>query len=280
MSIIGILNQKGGVAKTTTASALGFGLAERGKKVLVVDLDAQCNLTTLLGLDPDTIENSVYEVMLKKTTVDKAICSTSYENLDILPCVPDATGLDLEIGGMFQREFIFTRAIEQVKNNYDYIVIDTPPALNTMTTNALIACDYVIIPTDTAVFSMRGIEKLNETINVIRQVNTKLKTLGILITRNKSVTRMNKELSNVIETMAEKFHTSLFNVKIRDQVAVSESQLYQENLLGFMREIKKDKNKENAGTDYEKFVDEVLERIEMPAANMRNCLMEETNNGK
>lgn len=260
MKIIGILNQKGGVAKTTTASALAYGLVERGKKVLMVDMDAQSNLTSLTGVNPESTMISIYEILSGKASAKEALVSVKEGMLDILPSTPDVAMLDIELSSKIRREYLLAKKLEEIKADYDYIVIDTPPALGLLTINAMVACDYVIIPTDTAAFSMKGMMRLAETLEGVSECNENLKILGVLIVKNKANTKLSKILGETIAKMVDQFHTTLFNSRIREQVAVSESQLYQENVLDYIAETRKP-DKEDAGTDYEKFVDEVLERI-------------------
>lgn len=260
MKVIGLLNQKGGCGKTTSSCSLAYGLAKRGKKVLMVDMDAQCNLTSWQGLNPEEIEVSLYDVMTDKKSVRDAIAEIIPGKLDILPSTPDVAALDLELSSRVRREFVLTKKFKEIENDYDYVVLDTPPALALVTINAMVACDYIIIPTDTAVFSMKGMQRLAGTIETVRECNEDLKILGVLIVRNRANTKISKVLSETIMNLVKQFGTEVFESRIRDQVGVNESQLYGENLLDFFAGDRKE-GKEDAGTDYEKFVDEVLERI-------------------
>lgn len=260
MKVIGLLNQKGGVAKTTTASVLAYGLTQRGYKVLAIDMDSQGNLTTLFKVNPNNVKESLYEVMTKKTSIKDAIIQDAMNGVDLLPSSPDVAALDMQLINEFRRENILAKHLKDIANLYDYAVIDTPPALALMTINAVVACDYVIIPTDTSAFSVRGMQRLADTLSSLRECNEKLKILGVLIVRNRANTNMSKYLSDTICSMVADFNTTVFNAKIRDQVAVAESQLCQENLLTYLAEGRKT-DKQDAGTDYEAFVDEVIARI-------------------
>lgn len=260
MKVIGLLNQKGGVAKTTTASVLAYGLAKRGFRVLAIDMDSQGNLTTLFKVNPDEVDNSLYEVMTKKVSLKNAIIQNAMDGVDLLPSSPDVAALDMQLINEFRRENILAKHLKDVADMYDYAVIDTPPALALMTINAVVACDYVIIPTDTSAFSVRGMQRLAETLASLRECNEKLKILGVLIVRNRANTNMSKYLSDTISSMVAGFNTTVFQTRIRDQVAVAESQLCQENLLTYLAEGRKP-DKQDAGTDYENFVDEVIALI-------------------
>lgn len=260
LKVIGLLNQKGGVAKTTTASVLAYGLAKRGYRVLAIDMDSQGNLTTLFKVNPDIVDSSLYEVMTKKVSLPDAIITNAMDGVDLLPSSPDVAALDMQLINEFRRENILAKHLKDVSDLYDYAIIDTPPALALMTINAVVACDYVIIPTDTSAFSVRGMQRLAETLKSLHECNEKLKILGVLIVRNRANTNMSKYLSDTISAMVADFDTTVFKTRIRDQVAVAESQLCQENLLSYLAEGRKS-DKQDAGTDYESFVDEVIARI-------------------
>lgn len=260
MKVIGLLNQKGGVAKTTTASVLAYGLAKRGYKVLAIDMDSQGNLSTLFKVNPDVVDNSLYEVMTKETSLKNTIIKNAMDGVDLLPSSPDVAALDMQLINEFRRENILAKHLKEVADVYDYAIIDTPPALALMTINAVVACDYVIIPTDTSAFSIRGMQRLAETLKSLRECNEKLKILGVLIVKNRANTNMSKYLGDTIKTMVEDFDTTIFDTRIRDQVAVAESQLCQENLLTYLADNRKS-DKQDVGTDYESFIDEVISRI-------------------
>ena len=260
MKVIGLLNQKGGVAKTTTASVLAYGLAERGYKVLAIDMDSQGNLTTLFKINPDDVEVSLYEVMTKKADIKEAIIKNAMPGVAVRPSSPDVAALDMQLINEFRREEILAKVLKKVEDEYDFAVIDTPPALALMTINSIIACDHIIIPTDTSAFSMRGTQRLADTLQSLQESTGNMNILGVLIVKNRANTNMSKYLSDTIATMVESFNTTVFDTRIRDQVGVAESQLYQENLLAYFAENRR-ADKQDAGTDYEAFVDEVLVRL-------------------
>lgn len=269
MKIITVTNQKGGVAKTTTAAALGFGLALKGFKVLFVDADAQGNLTeTTYPVDDDgnLIEEitggSLFNIMIKEEgyTLKSVIRPSKYPNVDIVPANIMLSEIDMRLITMLSRENILKDALVQVANDYDYCVIDTPPSLGWMTLNALVASDYLIIPTYTERFSLKGIKQLYENItDVKRSVNKKLEILGLLITRNKK-TLLSNDLKEILRLSAENMNTSLFNTVIREQVAINEAQMSEKSIYEYMRNIKKRNG--TVADDYKNFTEEVLERME------------------
>ena len=141
-----VANQKGGVGKTTTAINLAASLAELGKKVLVVDMDPQGNTTSGLGIDKEQAENTVYELMLEECSVEDAIMESEYENLSVLPSNINLAAAEIELVGAEEKEYILKKAIDKVKKNYDFVLIDCPPSLSMLTINAMCAADTVLVP--------------------------------------------------------------------------------------------------------------------------------------
>jgi chromosome partitioning protein len=249
--VIAIINQKGGVSKTTTAAAIGAGLTLRGYKVLLVDLDAQGNLSYSLGAEESNF--TAIDVLTRK--VKAAAVIQHLEQGDLLPTSPELALADKLLGDT-GKEYRLKEALEPVKVNYDYIIIDTPPALGVLTVNALTACNGVIIPAQADVFSLQGISQLYETIWAVRQyTNPSLKVMGLLLTRYSGRAVLSKNIAGVMEQTAKYLNTKLFNKTIREGIAVKEAQISRQSIFEYAP-------KSNAAQDYSDFIDELLKEWE------------------
>lgn len=184
MEIIAIANQKGGVAKTTTTHNLGTALAEKGHKVLLIDLDPQANLTICLGLEPQEEPHSIVDTLQKRDNVPASDCIHKIDdNLDIITSIIDLSGIEMELIMRPGREKVLERAIAPIRDRYEYILIDCPPQLSILTINALSCADEVIVPVATDYLSYRGLTLLMDTVAEIRDIiNPKLKMLGVIAT--------------------------------------------------------------------------------------------------
>lgn len=181
--IIAITNQKGGVGKTTTAINLSACLAAAGQKVLAVDADQQGNTTSGLGLDKNAIESTIYNIFLGEATIADVKQPTCMEGLEILPANISLTGAEIELIGIEKREYILKTELDQVKDEYDYIIIDCPPSLNLITINALTAADTVLVPIQCEYFALEGLEQLLHTVNLVKKgLNRDLEIEGIVFT--------------------------------------------------------------------------------------------------
>lgn len=245
--VIAIANQKGGVGKSTTAAALSAGLSRKGERVLAVDLDAQANLTNTSGVQNPEITS--LDVLSKQATAEQAIVKA--KNYDLIPASNMLTGADariIETG----KEYRLRRALDAVKDNYDYVIIDTPPALGILTVNALTACNSVIIPAQADMYSLLGISQLDETMQPVKEfTNPDLKVEGILLTRFNGRTSLSKDVVKMAETVAEQLGTKVFPVTIREAVVVKESQMWQESLFDYAPTA-------NVTKDYEALVEEII----------------------
>lgn len=228
--IIGVLNQKGGVGKTTTSVNLGAALAEQGFKVLLVDIDAQGNLTAHLGLSASTEaepvqeksdpEFTIYDVLKGTKEIDQVIIHRS-KNLDVVPASLLLSAADLELGGMVGRELILKRAIKKVGDRYDYIVIDCPPALGLLSLNALAAVESVIIPVQSEYLALHGVRQLLDTIDQVRSIyNPELIVGGVLICLHDNRKRLARA---VADTIRNYFGDLVFTSVIRSNVALAEA---------------------------------------------------------
>ena len=243
--IIAVINQKGGVGKSTTACALAVGLANTGKKVLLIDSDPQGNTTYVLGVNR-TLSN-LYNIM-NGTPVRDAIEQLS-KKLDIIASYSGLATADktyIQTG----REYILKKALKPVLNDYEYIVIDTPPALGILSINALTASYGVVIPVQADVMSIQGLMQLKDTIDTVREyTNPNLKILGILRTRYNARTNISKETSEILNDIAHKLGTILYNTYIRESICIKEAQGERKDIFRFAPN-------NNAVLDYVAFIKE------------------------
>ena len=248
--IFAVVNNKGGVAKTSTVGALACFIAKKKQKVLCIDLDPQCNLTfTILGAQQP--ETTIFEVITGKAKAKQAVIKTD-RGYDLIPASSDLYNSDNTITSV-GKEYKLKEAIQPLLKSYDYILIDTPPALGILTVDALTACTQVIIPAQADVYSLQGITTLSSTINAVKQYcNKDLKIAGILLTRYNSRVVLAREIAKMIEnTTAKALDTKIFKTSIRECVAVKEAQANNQDIFTYSP-------KSNASTDYKNLVNELL----------------------
>jgi chromosome partitioning protein len=226
--VISFANQKGGVAKTTTTLNLGVALSEKGLKVLLVDLDPQGNLTMSQGLNPDTIERSMFDVLVHRLPIDEVI---HHQEVDVAVSSIDLAGAELALSSMIGRERALEKAIAPVKDTYDYILIDTPPSLGLLTINALVASNGVIVPVQCEYLSLRGLVQLENTLSMIREnLNPEVGIEGILPTMYDSRTLHARE---AVEILQENFGDLVFNTRIRKTVRYAEAPVKGNSVLKY-----------------------------------------------
>jgi len=216
--VISFANQKGGVAKTTTTLNLGVALAERELKVLLVDLDPQGNLTMSQGLNPDTIERSMFDVLVHRLPIQEVIHHTE---VDLAVSSIDLAGAELALSSMIGRERALEKALAPVRESYDFVLVDTPPSLGLLTINALVASNGVIVPVQCEYLSLRGLVQLENTLSMIREnLNPDVGIEGILPTMYDKRTLHSRE---AVEILQENFGDLVFDTKIRKTVRYAEA---------------------------------------------------------
>jgi chromosome partitioning protein len=226
--VISFANQKGGVAKTTTTLNLGVALAEQGLRVLLADLDPQGNLTMSQGLNPDTIERSMFDVLVHRLPIQEVI---HHAEVDLAVSSIDLAGAELALSSMIGRERALEKAIAPVRESYDYVLIDTPPSLGLLTINALVASNGVIVPVQTEYLSLRGLVQLENTLSMIREnLNPEVGIVGILPTMYDRRTLHSRE---AVEILEENFGDLVFNTKIRKTVRYAEAPVKGSSVLKY-----------------------------------------------
>jgi len=241
--IIAVINQKGGVGKSTTALAIGSGLLIRKQRILFIDLDAQGNLS--FTLEADHKDKTILELLTGEIGIDQAIHKTG--QADIIPASPLLATLESNI-----KNNGLKNALQSIKDHYDYVIIDTPPNLGILTFIAMLTATEIIIPAQADIYSLQGIVQLFHNIQAVRkQANPGLKVKGIVLTRFNSRTILSRDIADQLEAFAKKMDTRLFKTKIRECIAVKEAQINRQSIFTYAK-------KSNASQDYRALIGEIL----------------------
>ena len=249
METISIINRRGGVGKTATAHALGAGLSFKGHKVLYVDLDSQTNLSYDLGAEAGAGDSM--ELLRGSCTAREAVTTCNIENCSVITASPELSIADVILTSM-GKEYRLKEALEPINNDYDYCVIDTPPALGVLLTNALTASNRIIIPAQAEIHSLQGIGQIAEIVTQAKKyTNPGLKIDGILITRWNGRAILSKDMQATLEETAAALHTKVYREPIRECIAIKEAQAMQQDIFTYSP-------RSNAAKDYESFILEVL----------------------
>lgn len=229
--IIAIANQKGGVGKTTTTVNLAASLGVLEKKVLLIDADPQANASSGLGIDVESVEIGTYQILEHSNTPQEATISSSAPNVSVIPAHIDLVAIEIELVDKDNREYMLKQALEKVKDEYDYILIDCAPSLGLLTLNALTAADSVIIPIQCEYFALEGLGKLLNTIKSVQKIhNAELDIEGLLLTMYDSRLRLSNQ---VVEEVQKHFNDMVFKTIIQRNVKLSEAPSFGESIINF-----------------------------------------------
>lgn len=250
--VITFSNQKGGVGKTTTTASVAACVAQKGFRVLAIDLDPQGNLSFCLGADSSELCASIYNVLKGEIRIRQAIQRAPQTDIIASNILLSSIELEFTASG---REYLLREALEPIRSQYDFIFIDSPPALSILTVNAFTATDFIVVPMLSDIFSLQGIAQLHDTVERVRKYcNPSLRYAGILLTRCAPRTLLADEIRGTAEMISKELDIPLFKTSIRSSISVCEAQSLQEDIFTYAP-------KNTATKDYKKFVDELLIKI-------------------
>lgn len=229
--VIAIANQKGGVGKTTTAINLSAALAQKGKKILVIDSDPQGNTTSGFGIEKNELENTIYELLLGECSIRDAIIKEVFPNLSILPAHVNLAGAEIEMIGIDKKEYKLKQEVDWIKDEYDFIIIDCPPSLSMLTVNAMTTADAVIVPIQCEFYALEGLSQLIHTINLVRErLNRNLAIDGVVFTMFDSRTNLSAQ---VVENVKANIKQKVYNTLIPRNVRLAEAPSFGEPICKY-----------------------------------------------
>ena len=251
--IIAIANQKGGVGKTTTAINLSSCLADKGQRVLSIDMDPQGNMTSGLGVDKDEVEKTVYDLIIGEAKIDEVIQKNVMDNLDVIPTNIDLSAAEIELIGIDDKEYIVRNAVHKVKDDYDFIIIDCPPSLSMLTINAMTTADSVIVPIQCEYYALEGLSQLMHTVQLVKErLNPVLEMECVVFTMYDARTNLSLQ---VVENVKDNLHQNIYKTIIPRNIRLAEAPSYGMPINKY--------DPKSAGSDaYMRLADEVINRDE------------------
>jgi len=221
---IAIANQKGGVGKSTTAINLSSCLGEMGQKVLTIDMDPQGNTTSGMGVEKNEVENTIYELLLGESKLEDCIIPLKFDNLSLVPSNVNLAGAEIELIGVDDKEFILKKAIDQVRDQYDFIIIDCPPSLNMLTINAMTTADTVLVPIQCEYYALEGLSQLMHTIELVQErLNPDLEMEGVVFTMYDARTNLSMQ---VVENVKDHLNQKVYKTMIPRNIRLAEAPSY------------------------------------------------------
>ncbi|OUP48813.1 ParA family protein [Lachnoclostridium sp. An181] len=219
--IIAVANQKGGVGKTTTSINLSACLSALGKKVLAIDMDPQGNMTSGLGIEKEDVEYSVYDLIIGEADIQKVMVKNAFENLDVLPTNIDLAAAEIELIGVEDKEYIIHNAVKNIRDEYDFIIIDCPPSLNMLTINAMTTADSVLVPIQCEYYALEGLSQLIHTIELVKErLNPHLSIEGVVFTMYDARTNLSLQ---VVENVKDNLNQNIYKTIIPRNIRLAEA---------------------------------------------------------
>jgi chromosome partitioning protein len=256
--VIAICNQKGGTGKTTSAINIAAYMALAGKKALLIDLDPQANATSGVGIDRHSIKKSTYHILLEELSINEIIQKSSIDNLFVAPANLDLTGAEVELVSALGREYRLKKAVTAVRDNFDYIIIDSPPSLGLLTINSLSSADSILIPVQCEYYALEGLTQLTNTFNLVKNnLNPGLEIQGVILTMADFRTNLTKEVINEVKT---NFSGRVYETVIPRSIRLSEAPSYGKPIALY--------DKDNIGAKkYEELTQEILGNVTVSHSN-------------
>ncbi|MCI8639185.1 MAG: ParA family protein [Coprococcus sp.] len=219
--IIAIANQKGGVGKTTTAINLSSCLAAKEKKVLAVDMDPQGNMTSGLSVDKESVDYTIYDLIIGEANIEQALCKNVFNNLDIIPTNIDLSGAEIELLDIENKEYILKKEVDKIRDNYDFVIIDCPPSLSMLTINAMTTADTVLVPIQCEYYALEGLSQLIKTIELVKnRLNDRLEMEGVVFTMYDARTNLSLQ---VVENVKENLNQNIYKTIIPRNIRLAEA---------------------------------------------------------